>query len=98
MKIDDQTIMIFGEYKGAKMENVAASWLLWWWEDAGGWERANIEREERFLAAAHDLHDHTRKAAKAYYEFRLALHDYIKESFAALEKECPDKIIEHRPQ
>lgn len=25
------------------------------------------------------------------------VHDYIRENFSALETECPDRIIEHRP-
>ena len=32
-----------------------------------------------------------------YSEKRLAVHDYIRENFSALETECKDRIIAHRP-
>lgn len=32
-----------------------------------------------------------------HQEKRVAVHEYIKKNFHALETECPDRIIQHRP-
>lgn len=68
MKLTDQSLMPFGKYAGAKMEEVPAKYLLWLWDNG-------VHQE-----AGRDL------------------HNYIKESFSALETECKDYIVKYPPK
>lgn len=62
--LTDTDLMPFGKHKGAKMEKVPASYLLWLWN------QGNISHP--------------------------GVRGYIENSLSALEKECPDTIVERR--
>lgn len=31
--MDDNTVITFGKYKGTKLANVPAWWLIWWYDE-----------------------------------------------------------------
>lgn len=39
--MDDSSIMPFGKYKGAKMEDVPDGYLAWLWDEAEAYNHAN---------------------------------------------------------
>ena len=86
MKLTDQSQMPFGKFEGYLMEKVPADYLLYLWDVAGLWDKRELER----------LTDSSAGAVR-YRDKRLAVHDYIRENFSALETECKDRIITHRP-
>jgi hypothetical protein len=81
MKLTDQSQMPFGKYAGHVMEKVPASYLLYLWDETELWNRGAL----------------LSKRQDGYSEKRLALHDYIRENFTALETECEDRIVTHKP-
>jgi hypothetical protein len=86
MKLTDISSMPFGKHSGEMMETVPANYLLWLWDEAGLWDRRAIERERG-----------ARGGPGNNIIKRLAVHDYIRENFRALETECMDRIVQHQP-
>ncbi len=89
MKLTDQDLMPFGRHEGESMDKVPADYLLWLWDEAGVWNRNSVTCENTDVKGRSRPDEHTNK--------RLAVHDYIRDNFNALETECPDRIIQHRP-
>lgn len=87
--LTDDSSMPYGKYEGKAMHSIPADYLLYIWED-NLWdgEMLRIYSERTTLTIGQQRHAMN----------RLAVHRYIKDNFALLEKENKDIIIKHRPQ
>jgi len=84
--LTDQSQFPFGKYKGYLLEKVPADYLLWLW-DNGLYDRDQVQLECDY--GPHEKRGHAKQ--------RLRVHDYIHANFHALETECPDRVITHKP-
>ena len=81
MQLTDESIMVMGEYKGYKMEDVPAHRLLFYWEDYKFWQYA--DKDITTLKLKRDIDNKL-------------IADYIKRNLSALMKEAKDFIVEHK--
>jgi hypothetical protein len=85
---DEDACPIGRQYKGEKMIDVPADYLLWWW-DNGGYNREAIELDAKFSGFA----------LKAQAKQKLRVHDYLRQPrvWHRLMDACPDWPIKHVP-